>query len=228
MSIQAVFDTYAAEYDGARRKLIPCFDDFYQSTVSVILRGKEENIRVLDLGAGTGLLSEMVALSYPNSAITLVDISGKMLAISKTRLGKLKNKIQYREENYAKSCIQGTFDVIISSLSIHHLDELEKSALFAKCFQALALGGVFINADQVYGETPAIEKIYREKWLEQVKDNGVTKEELDSAFERMKEDKMSTLTYQLSCLCAAGFVETTCWYKNFSFAVYSGKKICNS
>jgi tRNA (cmo5U34)-methyltransferase len=61
-------------------------------------------------------------------------------------------------------------------------------------------------------------------WLKQVQENGVDKSELAAALERMKEDKMSPLSSQLQWLKEAGFKEVNCWYKNYSFAVYSGSK----
>ena len=91
-------------------------------------------------------------------------------------------------------------------------------------FRALNNGGLFINADQVLGETAWIEEMYRNAWLGQVKERGVSDSTLASALERMKEDKMSTLSSQLSWMKNAGFADVNCWYKNYSFAVYSGRK----
>lgn len=224
MSIKSTFNKFSHQYDYSRHKLIPCFDDFYKITIDIIPFDKENPIKVLDLGAGTGLLSEMIALAYPVSQITLVDISDKMLAIAKTRLHGFKNNIEYREEDYSKNLSQGKYDLIISALSIHHLNQRDKKKLFSKCYTFLNTGGIFINADQALGETPSIEKTYREKWLEDVRNRDVSGQELLSALERMKEDKMSKLSYQLSCLKKAGFSDVTCWYKNYSFVVFSGMK----
>ncbi|MCP4689764.1 MAG: class I SAM-dependent methyltransferase, partial [Desulfobacterales bacterium] len=85
-------------------------------------------------------------------------------------------------------------------------------------------GGIFINADQVLGATPEIEKRYQETWLKQIRENGVTDAELAAARERMKEDKMSTLHDQLLWLKEANFTNVNCWWKNYSFAVFSGRK----
>ena len=51
---QEIFDITASTYDADRAKLIPCYDAFYRRTTDLIVGGAE---RVLDLGAGTGLLS---------------------------------------------------------------------------------------------------------------------------------------------------------------------------
>jgi len=120
--------------------------------------------------------------------------------------------------------IPGVFDVVVSALSIHHLANDLKEMLFARVFDLLPGGGMFINADQVLGATPEIESLYRETWLKQVMALGISGAELAAAQERMKEDKMAPLDLQLNWLQMAGFGLVNCWYKNFSFAVFSGQK----
>jgi tRNA (cmo5U34)-methyltransferase len=40
----------------------------------------------------------------------------------------------------------------------------------------------------------------------------------------MEYDRMAPLEDQLGWLEATGFVDIDCWYKNFSFAVFGGRK----
>ena len=225
MKVQELFDRYAAEYDGARRLLIPCFDDFYGAALAAVSFAKEERIRVLDLGAGTGLMSAIVAAAYPNAELTMIDISEKMLKEAAKRFAASARPPRFIVSNYAEQLeFAEPFDLVISALSIHHLDEQQKRVLFGEVDKALTPGGIFINADQVLGETAQIETIYRDTWLKQVKASGATEEELAAALERMAEDKMSTLAFQLDCLKETGFANVNCWYKNYSFVVYSGEK----
>ncbi|MBU0967196.1 MAG: class I SAM-dependent methyltransferase [Proteobacteria bacterium] len=225
MSIKAVFDLYASQYDGSRRKLIPCFADFYRTAREIIPFAPEERLTILDLGAGTGLLTSMVAADFANARFSLMDISANMLAEAEKRLSGYGNEFSYVVADYSRIPSLGEqFDLIMSSLSIHHLDQRQKQELFGKVFAHLAPGGVFVNADQALGETAEIEKIYRQKWLEQVKGNGVTDAELQGALTRMKEDRMSTLSWQLASLQDAGFHDVNCWYQHYSFAVYSGSR----
>jgi len=208
---------------GLEKKLIPCFDSFYQIAIEVIPFNKEKKIKVLDLGAGTGLMAEMVALRYPNAKINLMDISDKMLAEAKERVRGYQNEFGFIVTNYSKAeSFDQNYDLIISSLSIHHLTAKEKQKLFKTIYAHLKAGGIFINADQVLGEAQNIEKTYRNKWIEQVKAEGVADQELNAALERMKEDKMSKLTSQIQWLKESGFSGVNCWYKNYSFAVFSG------
>ncbi|CAH0535119.1 Carboxy-S-adenosyl-L-methionine synthase [Vibrio stylophorae] len=224
MSVQQAFDKGARDYDSARKQLIPCFDDFYGTALALINRPQSDSFQVLDLGAGTGLFTSLVAQHYPNASFTLCDISSAMLSEAKNRFKHSAFTIDYQTKDYSAEPLVGKYDLIISALSIHHLDAQAKAALFQNIYHALNEGGQFINADQVLGETAQLETSYRNAWLKQVKEKGVTANALSAALERMKEDKMSTLSQQLQWMKDAQFQQVNCWYKNYSFVVFSGDK----
>lgn len=228
LSIKQAFDDGARDYDAARKQLIPCFDDFYGTAVELIPFSKNDKIKVLDIGAGTGLFASLVTEKYKKAELTLYDVSGKMLEEAKKRFESSDLEIKYVEKDYFKEEIEGEYDLIISALSIHHLSHSEKQKLFSKLFSVLKESGIFINADQALGESPEIEKAYQTFWLEKVKENDVSEASLSSALERMKEDQMSTLSDQLKWLKQANFSEVNCWYQNYSFVVYSGRKRVNT
>ncbi|MFW8602564.1 methyltransferase domain-containing protein, partial [Desulfobacterota bacterium M19] len=94
-NIKSVFDKYAAQYNKSRQMLIPCFDDFYKIAVEIIPFKLDKTIKVLDLGAGTGIISYFVASKYEKSDITLIDVSENMLNQAKNSLCKLSNKFSY-------------------------------------------------------------------------------------------------------------------------------------
>lgn len=222
--IKEVFDRWAETYDRARRQLIPCFDDFYQAALGQISFPDSAKIRVLDLGAGTGLLSLFVSQRFPDAEITLIDLSDAMLAKARRRFVDRPGRFTFFAADYLREAFPGRFDAVISALSIHHLTGDRKRALFGKVYEALTEGGVFINADQVLGATPEIEKAYRSAWLRQVRERGVSDDDLAAAQERMKEDQMDTLASQLTWLQEVGFREVGCWFQEESFAVFGGRK----
>ena len=55
MKMRDLFDQCATAYDRDRPKLVPSFDESYGIALRVIPFAREANIRVLDLGVGTGL-----------------------------------------------------------------------------------------------------------------------------------------------------------------------------
>lgn len=224
MTIQQAFNAAAADYDQLRRILIPCFDDFYTTAVEVIPCDRTAPLKVLDLGAGTGLYSGMVQAVFPNAEITLLDLADEMLEKAKKRFSQMGKSPNIVIGDYIESDWQGSYDLVISGLSIHHLSNPDKQCLYQRIYQALKPGGMFVNADQVLGNTPTLEKRYRQQWIDAIRSLGISDEELNAALKRMEYDRMATLTAQLGWLEAAGFQDVDCWYKNFSFAVFGGER----
>jgi len=223
VSIRVAFDASAGRYDRLRRSLIPCFDDFYRTAVEIIPFERSAPIRVLDLGAGTGLMASFVLDAFPNSRATLEDLSDEMLARARERFAALPERVEFVAMDYARAAIRGTYDLVISALSIHHLADADKIALFARIRGALADGGAFVNADQVRGRTPATDQRYVDTWLQRVQASDITPEDLAQMFERIRYDRLAPLDTQLGWLREAGFQDVDCYFKWFNFAVYSGR-----
>ena len=224
MNIQQVFDAAAADYDQLRRILIPCFDDFYKTAVEVIPFNRTAPLKALDLGAGTGLYSGRVQAVFPNAEFTLLDLATEMLEKAKTRFRQMGKSPKILIGDYVETDWECLYDLIISGLSIHHLANLEKEHLYQRIYKALKPGGIFVNADQVLGKTPELDKRYRQHGLDSVRALRISDEQLKAALQRMEYDRMATLDEQLSWLEAAGFQDVDCWYKNFSFAVFGGHR----
>jgi tRNA (cmo5U34)-methyltransferase len=227
VSVGAAFDDAAEDYDRARRQLVPGFEGFYGAALESVPFGRNEHIRVLELGAGTGLLGAMVAERFPRSRVTLVDLSVELLRVARRRLSREPGRFEFRNMDYARKPLPGgprRYDLVVSALSIHHLTHGDKRELFEKVYEVLAGGGVFVNADQVQGETPEEEARYGAWWLREVREAGVSAEDLDAALARMRADRNATLGAQLGWLEEAGFEEVGCSYKDHRFAVYNGSK----
>ncbi|GAA4719989.1 class I SAM-dependent methyltransferase [Brevibacillus fulvus] len=216
------FDRVADQYDKQRRKLIPCFDDFYQIAVSLADTPKQQP-RILDLGAGTGLLSAFLLERYPQAAVTLVDLSEKMLDVARERF-RQRPQITFLHADYLTYEFSSSYDLIVSGLSIHHLPDPDKQRLYQKVFALLDPGGIFINADQVLGHTAYLEFLYKNDWRHKVESSGLSQEEIAAAYERTKLDQMATLEEQLRWLNHCGFSDVDCVYKYYNFAVMFARK----
>ncbi len=229
--VGAVFDEAAEGYDRTRRLLVPGLDGFYGAVFGLVPFGRDEPVRVLDLGAGTGFLSAMVAERFPRSRVTLVDLSVEMLRVARRRFAGRSagdaGRFEFRTMDYARKPLPGGprgYDLVVSALSIHHLTDGDKRELFEKIHDSLADGGHFVNADQVLGETPEEEARYGEWWFGRVREAGVTEEDLALAVARMRADKNATLKAQPGWLEEAGFGSVRSAYRDHRFAVYGGRK----
>ena len=126
---RAVFQAHAQDYDAERRRLLPCFDAFYAAAIDAVGLCERPLHRVLDLGAGTGLLAGAVARAHPAAQLTLLDGAAAMLAQARTRLG---DSPRYVVADLADPLPEGPWDAVVSALAIHHLDDPGKRALFAR------------------------------------------------------------------------------------------------
>ena len=226
MSIPEVsrsFSERAALYATERRRLVPGFDAFYGSVVDALrlLGGGGALRRVLDLGAGTGVVSEFVASAYPEARFELLDGSSEMLSEARKLLGDRIAGVHVQD--MAQELPAGPFDAVVSGLAIHHMADAEKRSLFRRVHAALRPRGLFVNAEQVLGPTPELEALYQRHWVEACLALGAGEEELSEAVERRRgHDRCADLASQLGWLREAGFVQVDCLYKSWDRATIVG------
>jgi tRNA (cmo5U34)-methyltransferase len=219
-----IWDAAAGSYDASRRRLVPCFDDFYGAAVQVaaFALGSVRQPRALDLGAGTGLLSLLIAGAVPGVHLTLVDSAADMLAVAADQLAARGVRHETCVADLCEPLPLGPYHAVVSALAIHHLVDADKRDLFRRISAVLAPGGVFVNAEQVAGPTPALDRRYDEVWVASATALGVTEEELGAARARMEFDRPAPVEAQCAWLREAGFTDVDCYYKSWRFAVYGG------
>ena len=105
---------------------------------------------------------------------------------------------------------------------MRYLDGQSEVLAFSKI---LKYGGIFINADQIKGETPFLRKLYRDIWLKKIRMNGASKKKIEESVKRReKYDIDSSLKDQLKWLKNAGFRDVDCIYKNYFLGVFFARK----
>jgi len=219
-----IFTQYAQGYDAMRRRLIPCFDAFYGAGLRLIEEWMSAHaFRVLDLGAGTGLFSAMILERFPKAEIHLIDASAGMLDQARERF-RGNPSVTHGMADMAGADLGGPWDLIVSALAIHHLEDRAKQDLFARIAAALRPGGLFVNAEQVLGPTAAAEARYVRFWHEDIRALGVPEAEIARAAERMAFDRCATVEAQLVWMRDAGLSDVDCSFKSWRFAVLSGRR----
>ncbi len=222
MGVKETFDRSAQVYDRARRQLIPCFDQFYGSAIAAL--PAHRGLHVVDLGAGTGLFSMLLAAELPNARFTLIDIAPQMLDLAREHFVAEPHRFSFKVGDVRDVELPHDLDCVVSALAIHHLEGEQKAKLFHSVFAALPPGGVFINADQVAGLDTTADTKNRDEWLKEVRSLGTSQNDLLVALERMNEDRPSTIDQQLTWLSEAGFEEVECTFEHTIFAVMVGRK----
>jgi ubiquinone/menaquinone biosynthesis C-methylase UbiE len=217
MNIEEQFNRIAEEYDINRRKFIPCFDDFYLSTTKFISSSIEKPRRIVDLGAGTGLLTYFWYQQFPNSEYILMDIADDMLNVAKRRFSGI-DTISYQVGDYT-ACLPSDFDAVISALSIHHLEDADKAKLISRIYSGLPTGGVFVNYDQFCASQPEMEGWLNSYWESFASGSGLSQRDLELWHQRRKLDKECTVEQETDMLLGCGFKVVQCVYLYHKFAV---------
>jgi 2-polyprenyl-3-methyl-5-hydroxy-6-metoxy-1,4-benzoquinol methylase len=81
--------------------------------------GAGRGSRILEIGCGTGMFTEMFARS--GADITAVDLSPELLEVARGR-GLPSSQVRFVEKNFEDSMLDGPFDAVIGSSVLHHLD----------------------------------------------------------------------------------------------------------
>lgn len=211
--------------DAERARLVPYLDAMQEIVLALLPEPRERvPYRVLDLGAGTGLLAERILAVRPAAELTLVDFSETALATARKRLYVHDSRVHMRAEDYAHMDYGGPYDAIVAELSVHHLNPKAMQTMFSAAFAALRRGGRFINADQIRASTETLEELYLSVWRRDALQAGAEPGELAEAIERHREARPPTLERLLDWLSGDGYEDVACHYKRWGFAVMAGDK----
>lgn len=223
--IRKHFEDEAKEYDGIILKLIPYYTEMIGALVPSIPYDRKTAIRVMDLGCGTGTIAKAVKNAYPNARINCLDLSEKMLQMAESKLSGCSD-IKFAAGDFYNFNFSDTYDVIVSSLALHHLvTDDDKKLFYGKIYNALSDGGVFYNADLLLGSSEHLQQVYLGKWKEFM-GRSVTQDEVENKWmvNYKQEDSPSVLVKQLKWLEDIGFRGVDVVWKYFNFGVYGGQK----
>ena len=213
----SAFDSTASDYELSRRRLVPPHDAFYGAAVEAIGVSGLEPKRILDIGAGTGMITRFVREAYPDAQYTLLDGAAAMLEEAKKNLGE--EGISFVQQDFADDLPEGPWDAVVSGLAIHHFHDEGKRSLYQRIHEGLSPGGVFVNAEHVSGPTPLLDRYYQDWHEASARAAGSDDAEWALALDRMSHDELSPLEDQLDWLRNSGFTDVDCFWKDHFFAV---------
>ena len=193
--------------------------------------------RILDLGAGDGLLLGAVLEAYPEASGVAVDFSPLMLEQAKPRLAKFGTRATTREADLQSPAwlktAEGPFDAVVSGFAIHHLTHQRKRVLYQEIYDLLTQGGLFLNSEHVASATAFVEKMFDDAMTEHLyqrrreRGEDVSREEVRRAFMERPDRAANILALteeQCGWLREIGFRDVDCFWKYFELAIFGGMK----
>jgi tRNA (cmo5U34)-methyltransferase len=223
-SVKKRFEAVAEEYDETVQLKIPYYDDLVKALINSIPFNKEDKFKVLDLGCGTGNISKFIKETFPNSYLTCLDLSEKMIEMAKIKLKDYDN-IEFLNNDFQNIDYKNEFDMIVSSLAIHHIEKDDgKKKLYSKIFESLKENGAFYNGDVVLSSTEFGINKNNEVYKELISKK-LSKEKVNELIKNANNvDYPVQLVDQLKWFEEIGFRNVDITWKLYGVAVYGGFK----
>jgi cyclopropane fatty-acyl-phospholipid synthase-like methyltransferase len=156
----------------------------------------KENIRLVDLGCGTGLELREIYRKNPSMKVTGIDLSREMLHKLKDNYPDKQievHNMSYLDYDYGL----GQYDAAVSCETLHHLSHDEKLQLYTKLYHGLASDGRYVECDYMVQDQKEEDYYYAE--------NERIRKELGIQEGIYHYDTPCTIENQIKLLQAAGF-----------------------
>ena len=223
-NIEEFYDSLSETYTKMILRCVPKYHEMHDHLFQYIPEGFMP-IRILELGCGSGLLSQKIIDHFPNAMIDMVDISSEILSLCKLNVGE-NERFNFINKDFNKLAIDhSSYDLIFSSIAIHHLIDEEKVVLLNKIYDWLMPHGILLYSDQTKGATAEIYQKHINVWEIESKKMGATDEEWDEWMNHQKNhDHHSILNEQISWLQKAGFDKIDVLWRYLLWTVYYARK----
>lgn len=220
-SVESHLQLQVTEYDELIRRFIPRYDEMLDEAVRLIRDSMGSSGKFVDLGIGTGSLTERVFSAVPEAQIIGIDADPKMLEEAARRLAPNHEQLDLRLQDFFSE-LPTAQNAYFAALALHHVLGLSsKQALYRKIYDALLPGGLFVNADAMFDESDRI----RRRWANHLTSAGFSEAEAFNHLESWrKEDNYFGLETELDLLRKAGFTELEVAWRYGPMAIIIGKK----
>jgi tRNA (cmo5U34)-methyltransferase len=198
--------------------------------------------KFIDLGAGDGILSQMILERFNDSQGCLIDFSELMIESAYKRLENYLSRIKILNCDISDSHWQEitfgsqteTIDAVVSGFTIHHLSHRRKNELYQEIYNHLSHNGIFINVEHVaptsrwgamLNDELCIDTLLS---IEEKQENRRTREQIArDHFARKDKNDNLLLSAETQCdwLREIGFKDVDVYFKSFELAVFAGRRL---
>lgn len=224
-SVENFYDELSGQYTALISKCVPRYEEmFFNLFCYLPIAFKPQ--RILDLGCGTGNLTAAILNHFPNAEIHALDISADILNECKIRFKQHKNIVYHQQDFSTLNFPENYFDLIISSIAIHHVNDEEKEKLYAQILKMLNPKGIFEFVDQTRGSTEEIYQKYISRWQDEAFKLGSTQENWEMWMEHQNNHDFHTpIVWHLEKLKSKGFKNIDVLWKNIMWAIIYAEKV---
>src|SRR5215831_1022096 len=132
------------------REAVPGYDRLEDETLAATGVGAKS---VLELGTGTGETARRVLSRHPDAQLIGIDASPGMVKVARASLPAYR--VELLVGRLEDPLPEGSFDLVVSALAVHHLEGTGKADLFRRIASRLDPAGRFVLADVVEPVNPS-------------------------------------------------------------------------
>ena len=137
-------------YLAMMREAVPGYDRLEDETLAATGVGAKS---VLEVGIGTGETARRVLDRHPDAQLIGIDASPGMVKVARASLPA--DRVKLVVGRLEDPLPDGSFDLVVSALAVHHLDGTGKADLFRRIASRLDPAGRFVLADVVEPVDPS-------------------------------------------------------------------------
>jgi tRNA (cmo5U34)-methyltransferase len=228
----------SATYRAIAQVAVPRRQEMIEALLAAVPFSIDEPMKILELGAGQGLLSEALLDRFPLASLTALDGSESMRSEAAGRLAGFGARARVAAFDLAAldwwDRMFGV-DLVVSSLALHHLNDAKKQYLYKAAAERLSPRGALLMADLVDLQHSAAREAAARRWdtLAREQAEALGAPELFQRFleERWNHfrfpdasDQPAALMHHLVWLRHAGFTAVDCLWLDAGHAVFGGFK----
>ena len=137
------WNEFSSEYDNLMQK----DKSYVQQLENIVSHIDTKPVKILDLGCGTGALTQRVLTKYPDVNVVCLDPATTMLDIVNKKFSNF-NVETVQGSAHAMEFEDNTFDYIMTNWALHHLTNEDKILCAKELFRVLKPEGKLILGDQ--------------------------------------------------------------------------------
>ena len=222
MSVASHLKIRIEEYDLRIRTFIPGYDEMLDRAASALTALAVARPRVVDLGTGTGALTQACARVRGDLQFTVVDADAQILDIARARLSDPDIAATFIHANFLDVALPGC-DAVVSSLALHHVKDADtKEQLDRRLHDAIVPNGLLILADCFPSADVELARVEQQAWREHLRRTYSDTETDDLFASWAEEDRYFPLPTDLGMLQRTGFEPDIVWRRG-AFAVIAAR-----
>jgi tRNA (cmo5U34)-methyltransferase len=218
----------AAAYGANMASWIPDFAYTHQLLLESIALHLPPNGSVLELGAGSGRVSQLLLETFPDVHLTLVDISANMLGEAMRQVASYADRCQLTVHDIFDAGLDfpaHSFDGVVSVFAICHAQGRDVyEQLYRRIYHWLKPQGYFVCYDHVLGATFELTALNALGWHRLLCTTQTAEQAKEGIVGTYQEDSPLSVWQHLDLLSAVGFGAVDVLYKRDIFAIYAGIK----